>query len=288
MGTHTAELDRLAALIADSARPVFLTGAGCSTESGIPDYRSPRSEPRAKPMLYVEFVRQPARRRRYWARSLVGWPAMARARPNAGHAALAALERSGRVHHLITQNVDGLHQAAGSERITELHGALREVLCLGCGRVSPRARLQARLLEMNPGWDLAADHVNPDGDAELGGRDTETLRVPACEVCGGVLKPRVVFFGERVPPPLVETSFARLREADLLVVIGSSLTVWSGYRFVKAAEEQGIPIAIVNRGPTRGDPHATLRLDGSIGALLPALAERVDARPSAPAQAGGH
>jgi NAD-dependent deacetylase sirtuin 4 len=253
---------------------VVLAGAGMSTDSGIPDYRSPGSKPR-RPIQGPEFVRDPSMRARYWARSMLGYPTMSRCAPNAAHRALAALERSGHVAGVITQNVDRLHQAAGTERVLELHGALAEVRCLACGAREGRAELQQRLVAMNPGFAVAPAQALPDGDAEL--EPVEGFVVPACRACGGVLKPDVVFFGENVARPLVDEAFSWVTGARALLVLGSSLAVFSGYRFVRHAAGLGLPVAIVNRGVTRGDPHARFRLDASLGEALPALAAAVAA-----------
>jgi NAD-dependent SIR2 family protein deacetylase len=238
---------------------VALTGAGISTDSGIPDYRGPGSSARA-PMTYQDFLSGPAARQRYWGRSHLGWSRMKQAQPNAGHLALARLEAAGRVPLLITQNVDGLHEAAGSANICALHGRIAEVVCLTCRATSSRATLHERLEELNPGW--AAEHAyveaRPDGDVALD--ETAGFVVPAC-ACGGVLKPDVVFFGENVPKERVFRCYDAVEEAPALLVLGSSLTVMSGLRFVKAAAKCGIPVVIVNRGETRGDPLATYKLD---------------------------
>lgn len=247
-------------------RFVALTGAGLSTDSGIPDYRSP-GRPARRPIQGPEFRRDPAVRARYWARSAVGWLRLREAAPNAAHAALAAAEARG-LGLLITQNVDGLHQAAGSRRVIELHGALADVVCLGCGAVEPREQVQRRLLAANPGLvTLAA--AAPDGDADV--EPPPDLQVPACGACGGVLKPDVVFFGENVPAERVAAAYAAVDAAEALLVAGTSLTVWSGYRFVRRAAERGVPVVLVNRGPTRGDPLATVRVDAGVGEVLPAL-----------------
>ena len=268
----------LAQFLATSQRLVVLTGAGCSTASGIPDYRSPGGAwTRHKPILYSAFVRSEEMRRFYWARSYRGWPRFAEAAPNAAHRALAALESEGRLHFLITQNVDDLHQEAGSSRLVQLHGRNRMVVCLGCSVEVPRAEVQARLGELNEEWLAAAPWSRlrgeeadfaPDGDAEIARDLIGGFRLVACQRCGGVLKPAVVFFGETVPPQKVSLSMERLDQADALLVVGSSLTVWSGFRFVKRASELGIPIAIVNRGETRGDSLAALKIDGECGAAL--------------------
>ena len=256
-------------------RAVVLAGAGCSTESGIPDYRGPDARPRA-PIQYGEFVRSEPARVRYWARSAVGWPRFSAARPNAGHLALAELEAAGVVRGIITQNVDGLHHAAGSRRVVELHGSLASVRCLQCGDVSPRGAFQERLLSMNTEWAerLAGDvEQAPDGDAELPVWAMEAFRVPACEVCGGVIKPDVVFFGENVPKEWVEDAWRLFAEGDVLLVAGSSLTVYSGRRFVYRAQQNGVPIGIINIGPTRADEMAAAKVDGPLGRILPQLAD---------------
>lgn len=255
-------------------RVVALTGAGMSTGSGIPDYRGPETRKRARsPIQYREFIKHADARRRYWARSSVGWLRIAAARPNPAHTALAALERAGVVRGVITQNVDGLHHAAGSRRIIELHGSLREVTCMSCGFIESRVRLQERLAALNPGWERAATDIAPDGDAELGTDAVAAFRVAACTLCDGVLKPHVVFFGENVPRERVDASMALLGDADVLLVAGSSLTVFSGYRFVREAARRGMRIAIVNLGPTRGDEHAHVRIDADVADILPALAD---------------
>lgn len=264
------DLSALLGFVCQSSRLVALTGAGCSTESGIPDYRSPRDTPRRAPMRYIDFRDSPARRQRYWSRAFPGWGRIRDARPNPAHHALAALERRGRLDTLITQNVDGLHQAAGSEAVIELHGALREVICLGCAAVTPRAALQDRLAHLNPDWQRDTHRHAPDGDADVG-RDAAGFQVADCAACAGILKPRVVFFGERVPPPRVEAAFAAVDAAEALLVAGSSLHVWSGLRFVRRAHARGVPIALVNLGPTRGDELATLKVEARVGEVLPAI-----------------
>jgi NAD+-dependent protein deacetylase sirtuin 4 len=256
-------------------RVVVLTGAGCSTESGIPDYRGPDTPPRKRaPIQHREFVDHEHWRRRYWARSLLGWPRLAAARPNAGHRALAALEHAGIVTGLITQNVDGLHQGAGSREVVELHGALARVRCLGCDRLLARDDLQALMLAANPAWPERALAVEtaPDGDADVVDEAiVADFRIIACAACNGMLMPDVVFFGGSVPRATLDAAWAAFDRAELLLVVGSSLTVFSGYRFVRRAAERGVPVAIVNRGATRGDDHATLRLDAPAGATLAAL-----------------
>jgi NAD-dependent SIR2 family protein deacetylase len=237
-------------------RTVVLTGAGLSTDSGIPDYRGPGS-PHRTPMTYGDFVSGPAAQQRYWARSHLGWSRMRRAEPNDGHRALAALEVAGRLRMLITQNVDGLHEAAGSRAVCALHGRISEVVCLGCRAVTSRASLHERTAALNPGWGAAhADApVRPDGDVDLD--DTASFRVPGCAGCGGVLKPDVVFFGENVPKARVDRCFAAVDaldpDRDALLVLGSSLTVMSGFRFVRHAVRRALPVVVVNRGVTRAD-----------------------------------
>ncbi|HSK04172.1 MAG TPA: NAD-dependent protein deacetylase [Kofleriaceae bacterium] len=272
-------LDALIGLLRER-RVVALTGAGCSTESGIPDYRGPDTPPRARPPVqHREFVEHADAQRRYWARSMLGWPRLAAARPNRGHEALAALERAGAVAGLITQNVDGLHHGAGSHEVVELHGALRRVRCLACGMVTARDELQRRLADANPGWMEHAGAVAPDGDADLLDGDAADFTVVACATCGGVLMPDVVFFGGSVPRPTLDAAWATFDRAEVLLVIGSSLTVFSGYRFVRRAAERAVPVAILNRGPTRGDPHAALRVDARAGEALAAIARALTAPP---------
>jgi NAD-dependent SIR2 family protein deacetylase len=259
-----------------------LTGAGCSTESGIPDYRSPGGAwTRHKPIYFSAFVRSAEVRRFYWARSYRGWPRFESARPNDAHRALAELESRGRVHQLITQNVDDLHQEAGSRAVVQLHGRNRLVVCLDCGGEIPRAEMQERIADLNPHW--TSDALNPaeadfapDGDAELARELVGDFTVPECHRCGGVLKPAVVFFGESVPTDKVTYAMRRVDDSDALLVVGSSLTVWSGFRFAKRAAERRVPIAIVNIGPTRADDLATLKIEEKAGAVLRAV---VDARP---------
>lgn len=258
-------------------RIVALTGAGCSTESGIPDYRGEGTRERARnPVRFDVYVRDEAARARYWARAVLGWPRFSAARPNPGHHAIAKLEHAGLIRAVITQNVDRLHHAAGSREVVELHGALADVRCLDCNAIEPRAELQARLLELNPGW---LDHeaaLAPDGDADLDGSLTG-FRVAGCRRCGGVLKPDVVFFGEQVPAAIVERSYALVEGGEVLLVLGSSLAVFSGLRFVRRAAARGIPVAIVTRGATRGDELAALKLDATLGELLPRLCARLTA-----------
>ena len=255
-----------------SGRLVVLTGAGLSTDSGIPDYRGPGSRSRtSRPMTYQEFLSGPSARQRYWARSHLGWSRMGAAAPNAGHRALAAVDPE----LLITQNVDGLHEAAGSRRLVALHGRIADVICLSCRRTSSRATLATRMVSANPGYAEAHATVEwrPDGDVELD--DTADFAVPDCERCGGVLKPDVVFFGENVPPARVARCYDAvdaLTPDDAFLVVGSSLTVMSGFRFVRRATKAGVPVVIVNRGTTRGDELATAKVEAGCSEFLTALA----------------
>ena len=264
--------DALSDLVRDGD-VVVLSGAGLSTDSGIPDYRGATgSLRRHTPMTYQTFTRDPAGRHRYWARSYVGWRQIASARPNDGHRAVAALERAGLLAGVITQNVDGLHQAAGARDVVELHGGLDRTVCLGCGDVASRADLDQRLRTANPEFGPRTDEVNPDGDAELPDEALDGFVMVDCLACGsGPLKPDVVFFGETVPKDRVEECFARVEDAGSLLVLGSSLTVMSGYRFVLRACKLGIPVGIVNVGPTRGDAKADVRVDAPLGVVLPEL-----------------
>ncbi|MFE2155236.1 NAD-dependent protein deacetylase [Streptomyces lavendulae] len=256
---------------------LVLSGAGLSTESGIPDYRSEGgSLRRHTPMTYQAFTGSDQARRRYWARSHLGWRTFGRARPNAGHRAVAAFGRQGLLSGVITQNVDGLHQAAGSEGVVELHGSLGRVVCLSCGSSGSRRELAGRLEEANAGFEPVAAALNPDGDADLTDEQVGDFRVVPCAVCGGVLKPDVVFFGEAVPPSRVEHCRALVRGATSLLVLGSSLTVMSGLRFVRQAAEAGKPVLIVNRDPTRGDRHALTRVALPLGTALTSVADLLD------------
>ena len=277
----TPEAVRSLASLMRGRRTLVLSGAGISTESGIPDYRGPRSIPRrTHPIYYKEFVESPASRARYWARSVVGWPHVAAARPNAGHEALARMEQSGLIIGVITQNVDGLHQAAGSRSVLELHGSLSEVVCLQCGAREDRAALQGRILSQNASWadgPFRTASAEPDGDARLEPPSDGPFRVPDCLRCGGILKPDVIFFGENVPRARVEQALAMLGQADVLLVVGSSLAVYSGYRFVVQAVQEEKPVAIVNGGPTRGDAVAVVRIEAALGEALPRLAEALEA-----------
>jgi len=263
---------------------VVLSGAGLSTESGIPDYRGPSGALRRHaPMTYRAFVSDAVARHRYWARSYLGWPQIEGARPNDGHRAVAALQAVGALSGVITQNVDGLHQAAGTRDVVELHGGLDRTVCLGCGDRASRRDLDDRLRAANPGFRVDVDKVNPDGDVELSDAELVGFRMIGCLRCGGgPLKPDVVFFGESVPRDRVAHCFELVDAAGAVLVLGSSLTVLSGFRFVRHAAQRGIPVAIVNQGPTRGDAFASVRVDAPLGVVLPALAPaqlRADSSP---------
>jgi len=277
-GRDPAGLDLVAELagwVADGD-VVVLSGAGLSTESGIPDYRGPSGAARrTAPMTYQAFTRDPVARRRYWARSHLGWRTISDARPNAGHRAVARLQELARLGGIITQNVDGLHQAGGARDVVELHGSLARIACLDCGSRSPRADLQARLTAANPDFAAVAAAINPDGDVELDDDALDGFTVVDCTGCGGMLKPDVVYFGETVPPDRVARSFELVCGARTLLVLGSSLTVMSGRRFVLRAAKEGIRVAIVNQGVTRGEPYASLIVDAPLGTVLPELAARV-------------
>ena len=273
------DLARLAELVA-GGRVAVLAGAGMSTGSGIPDYRGPNgSLQRHTPMTYQEFTGSAQARRRYWGRSHVGWEHFRRAQPNAAHRAVAALEAAGIVTGTITQNVDGLDLAAGSREVVELHGNLDRVVCLHCGERTSRAELAERLSAANPGFEARVEQLhalNPDGDADLSDEQLAGFRAVPCRRCGeDALKADVVFFGEKVPEDRVARSFAIVDAARALLVLGSSLKVMSGYRFVLRAAERGTPVAIVNSGPTRGDARAGVRVDAPLQVVLPQLLDRL-------------
>ena len=294
LGSYADPIGELADLVA-GGDVVILSGAGLSTESGIPDYRGPSGlARRAEPMTYQTFTGGAAARRRYWARSHHGWRHVAGAVPNAGHRAVAELQRRGLLAGIITQNVDGLHQAGGGQRVIELHGSLHRVVCLGCGQLTSRAALDQRLRAANPGWAATVTQLSPDGDAVLADREADRFGVVDCQRCGGMLKPDVVFFGENVPRSRVEECYALTGRARALVVLGSSLAVMSGYRFVRHAAKLAIPIVIINQGPTRGDALARLILDAPLGQTLTDLGQTLTdlAAPSthgqtAPSRAAG-
>jgi NAD-dependent SIR2 family protein deacetylase len=266
--------ERLHDFIDQSRRLFVLTGAGCSVGSGIPDYRDGEGAwKRRPPMNFQAFMGLETTRQRYWARSLIGWRRIRGARPNDAHRALARLEAIGKSEILVTQNVDRLHQRAGGGAVIDLHGRLDRVRCMGCERLSPREALQDDLARLNPEW-LAHDAADaPDGDADLDEADFSTFRVPSCPSCGGVLKPDVVFFGENVPRARVEGAISHLERADAMLVVGSSLMVYSGFRFVEMAARAGKPVAAVNLGRTRADDLLTLKVEASCEAVLAFLLE---------------
>jgi NAD-dependent SIR2 family protein deacetylase len=276
-----AESPELVALLT-GRRIAVLTGAGISTDSGIPDYRGPDSPP-SSPMTIHQFTSDPAFRQRYWARNHVGWRHMDDTLPNAGHRAVAALERAEVVTGVITQNVDLLHTKAGSRNVVNLHGTYARVICLSCRYGMSRAELAEGLEALNPGFIARAEAIGglavaPDADAVVA--DTASFRYLDCRRCGGMLKPDIVYFGENVPKDVVARACSLVEEAEALLVAGSSLTVFSGYRFVRQAAALGIPIAIVNRGPTRGDDLATVKVDGGCSELLTLLADELSPIPT--------
>jgi NAD-dependent SIR2 family protein deacetylase len=262
-------------------RIAVLTGAGVSTDSGIPDYRGPDSPP-SNPMTIRQFTSDPVFRQRYWARNHVGWRHMDATLPNAGHRALANLEAAGAVSGVITQNVDLLHTKAGSQTVVNLHGTYAQVACLGCGHTLTRADLAEQLEALNPGFGeraVGAIAVAPDADAVV--EETASFRYVDCPQCGGMLKPDIVYFGENVPKERVAEAYSLVDAADVLLVAGSSLTVFSGLRFVRHAAASGKPVAIVNRGPTRGDGLATVKVDSGCSELLALLAAELTPASSA-------
>jgi NAD-dependent SIR2 family protein deacetylase len=269
---NATDLDSLRRFLDRHERLFVLTGAGCSTDSGIPDYRDADGEWKrpSRPVMFGDFMSDLSTRKRYWARGLVGWQHLGRAAPNDAHLALARLERIGRVELLVTQNVDRLHQAAGSEAVVDLHGRADAVRCMRCERRTPRAELQAELVDRNPTWAELGARAAPDGDADLASADYATFAVPDCALCGGTLKPDVVFFGESVPRERVARAMDALRDADALLVVGSSLMVYSGYRFARTAADMRKPIAAVNLGRTRADDVLTLKVEVACASALAA------------------
>jgi len=244
--------------------------------SGIPDYRDESGAwKRRRPMLIAEFLRSAASRRRYWSRSFVGWPLVSDAQPNLAHESLAKLEQCLEITSLVTQNVDGLHQRAGSQRVLDLHGRLDQVRCMACRQSLDRRAFQTQLADLNPQWIRADARFAPDGDADLEPTSTDDFVVPDCPACGGILKPAVVFFGEGVPRDRVEAAFEALEKSDAALIVGSSLVVWSGFRFARRAVEKKIPLLIINRGKTRADSHATVKVSGECGAALRQVLDRV-------------
>ena len=270
------QVNRLAGSIRRHGPALILTGAGCSTASGIPDYRDRSGEWRhGPPVLFDDFVNNEPTRRRYWARSMNGWPRIGAARPNPAHHALARLEEAGFIHTLVTQNVDDLHCRAGSRVLIELHGNLKTVVCLHCGEHLGRDVMQRRLLESNAAYLQEVEATAPDGDAVLAGQDYSGFRVPACRQCGGILKPDVVFFGEAIPRCRVETTLQALAASGCLLAVGTSLMVFSGYRYCREARRHGIPVIAVNLGRTRADGEFSLKIEADCGAVLTAVSERL-------------
>jgi len=270
---HTAALQQLASRLKESRRCVVLTGAGVSTESGIPDYRDHNGAwKRTPPMQYQEFIGSHAARQRYWARALIGWQQFRDVAPNRAHYALTQLQHTGVVHEIITQNVDGLHQRAGSTAVIDLHGRIDLVECLQCKRTSSRAAMQLELATRNPEWTALRAEIAPDGDALLEHADFASFDIPHCEQCGGALKPAVVFFGESVPKRCVDDAYRAVQSADLLLVAGSSLMVMSGYRFVREACALNIPVAAINLGRTRADDELDIKIQAGCGDVLQWLA----------------
>ncbi|XP_061788604.1 NAD-dependent protein lipoamidase sirtuin-4, mitochondrial [Nerophis lumbriciformis] len=270
LDSHSLQL--LQDFVSRTSRLFAISGAGLSTESGIPDYRSEGvglyARTDRRPMQHAEFVRSASSRQRYWARNFLGWPQFSSHQPNRAHKALRHWEEQGKLHWLVTQNVDALHSKAGQERLTELHGCAHRVVCLGCGDISAREELQRRFIALNPDWRAQAGAAAPDGDVFLEDEQALQFRVPPCEVCGGILKPEVTFFGDAVNKATVQFVHDKLAESDAVLVIGSSLQVYSGYRFLLAASDKKMPVAIVNIGPTRADHLAEMKVRGRCGEVL--------------------
>ncbi|KAM4808081.1 NAD-dependent protein lipoamidase sirtuin-4, mitochondrial [Rhinophrynus dorsalis] len=271
--TNPQHVEQLQDFVSRSQRLFVMTGAGISTESGIPDYRSEGvglySRTDRRPIQHSEFVKSEAARQRYWARNFVGWPQFSSHMPNAAHIALYNWERAGRLHWLVTQNVDALHTKAGQCCLSELHGCTHRVICLNCQAVSNRSALQERFLALNPSWNEQAHGVAPDGDVFLTNNQVANFNVPACDMCGGILKPHVTFFGDTVSQEFVSSLYEKLSQADAVLIVGSSLQVYSGYRFALKAKEKHLPIAVLNIGPTRADHLATVKVRSRCGDVLP-------------------
>ncbi|XP_067861681.1 NAD-dependent protein lipoamidase sirtuin-4, mitochondrial [Heptranchias perlo] len=269
------ELEELQEFVFQSKKLFVLTGAGVSTESGIPDYRSEGvglyARTARRPIQHSEFVHSAKGRQRYWARNYVGWPQFCSRQPNVAHNVLSKWENLGKLHWLVTQNVDDLHTKAGSQRLTELHGCSHRVICLGCGDMTFRTHLQEKFAALNPGWTVEAHGIAPDGDVFLTDKQVENFRVPSCERCGGILKPDVTFFGDTVNKEKVNFVYERMAESDAVLVAGSSLQVYSGYRFIIAAYEKKLPTALLNIGVTRADTLATLKISARCGEVLPCI-----------------
>ncbi|XP_034389053.1 NAD-dependent protein lipoamidase sirtuin-4, mitochondrial [Cyclopterus lumpus] len=270
--TDANSLQLLQDFVSRASRLFVISGAGLSTESGIPDYRSEGvglyARTDRRPMQHAEFVRSAKSRQRYWARNFVGWPQFSSHQPNSAHQVLQQWEQRGKLHWLVTQNVDALHSKAGQKRLTELHGCAHRVMCLGCGAISAREELQTRFVALNPDWSVQTGGVAPDGDVFIEDEQVLNFRVPSCENCGGILKPEVTFFGDTVNKATVQFVHDRLRESDAVLVVGSSLQVYSGYRFLLAAGDRKMSVAIVNIGSTRADHLAKLKVRGRCGEVL--------------------
>jgi NAD-dependent SIR2 family protein deacetylase len=276
MNTLHTDIPALRNFVAEHPRLAVLTGAGVSASSGIPTYRDQQGTWRhSAPITHQEFIVDGDQRRRYWARSMLGWPVVREARPNAAHRALAQLERSGRVELLITQNVDRLHQRAGSHAVIDLHGRVDQVRCLACQALVCREQLQQRMLRDNPLHNEQPRSVRPDGDADIDDELVRQFRPPACDACGGTLIPDVVFFGGAVPAQRVQHCLAAVAAADALLVVGSSLQVYSGFRFCRLASQLDKPVAIINPGITRADSMAALKCYTECESLLAALTARL-------------
>lgn len=271
-----SDIDRLVEFLHRHRKVTVLSGAGCSTASGIPDYRDEDGNwKNAQPVQYGDFVSSEKIRKHYWARSFAGWYRFKSAKPNPAHTALAKLERNSQVHSLITQNVDNLHRLAGSQSVIDLHGILHKIRCLSCNSVGHRNEWQSRLEYHNPHWHAEVSAFSPDGDARLPQSDCENFVVPDCQNCGGVVKPDVVFFGEAIPSERVGNATRRLQQSDALLVVGSSLMVFSGYRFARLAQAAGIPVIIINRGRTRADDFAEQKISQNCAEFLPKLADKL-------------
>lgn len=269
----SSSIDALARFVVGKSRLFVITGAGCSAPSGIETYRDNLGDwHRPAPIQHQDFINSEAARRRYWARSLRGWPMFAAARANDAHRALVGMEAAGRVECVVTQNVDGLHQQAGARNLIELHGSLGTVVCLHCGSRSPRVDLQRQLEALNPQLLTVPGQAAPDGDADLGGaEDAQSTRVPDCQQCSGVLKPDVVFYGDSVPRSRVDQAFASLNRADGLLVVGSSLMVFSSFRFCRRARQLDLPMAAINQGRTRADEYFEVKVEADCAIVLPKL-----------------
>lgn len=269
-----SDIDKLVEFLHRRKNIAVLSGAGCSTGSGIPDYRDENGNwKNAQPVQFSDFVNSSKVRKRYWARSFAGWSRISSAIPNAAHTALAELELSGHVGSIITQNVDNLHRVAGSQEVIDLHGVLQKTRCLQCAASGQRSGWQARLEDCNPDWHADVSAYTPDGDADLAGVNYLNFIVPDCPFCGGVVKPDVVFFGEAVPSARVDAATEKLEQSDALLIVGSSLMVFSGFRFARLAHEANIPIVIINHGRTRADDIATQKLSRDCAEILPRVVD---------------